>query len=129
MFRTVVFHHTFENEWRFDDHNTAVAPGARDLAEGVARELGKSVNVITPVEQHSYYGWAFEVKFAGCRFVNVLNPADEECYLTVQLCWYWLHAFLRRRPRPRFEAYCLILEQALVAIPQISGVVWENYRS
>lgn len=125
MFRVVEFQSTFANEWRFDAHDNPIMPGARELADAIVRELGKRVNVITPVEQHSYYGWAFDVKFKGCRFVNVLNPADTVCYLTVRLCWHWLRAFLLQRPRRRFDEYCVILGEALAEIPQVSGVAWQ----
>jgi hypothetical protein len=86
------------------------------------------VNVITPVEQHSYYGWAFDVRFGGCRFVNVINPAGDVCYLTVKLCSYWLRALLLQRPQQRFDEYGAVLNEALLAIPQVSGVEWQEYR-
>jgi hypothetical protein len=128
MYRTVQFESTFANEWRFDANEFPVAPGARDLAEAIVGELGKRVSGISAVEQHSFYGWAFEARYAGCRFINVVNPAEPVCYLTIHLCWYWLRAVLLQRPRRVYDEYCVVVSEALAAIPQVSGVRWEGYR-
>ncbi len=129
MFRTAEFRSTFANNWQFDENENPIAPGVRELADTIARELESRANVVSLIEQHSYYAWSFEAKFAGCRFVNVLNPGDEACYLTVQLCWYGARVLLLQRPRKRFDTYCSILEASLAAIQGVSDVVWQPYRS
>jgi hypothetical protein len=126
MFRTLEFRSTFPSQWRFDASENPSEPGARELADAIAYQLAQRTMLIRPVELHSYYGWAFDVRFAGCRFVNVLTPAEERCYLTVQLCWYRLRALLLQRPRQRFDEYSVILGKALAAIPQVSEVVWQQ---
>jgi hypothetical protein len=128
MLRAVEFRSGFANDWQFDADGNPVAPGARELADAIAGELEKHADVVVPVEQHSYYGWAFETRFAGCRFINVLNPGDKRCYFTVELCWCWVRALLLQRPRHRFDAYCAVLEKSLAAIPRVSDVVWESLR-
>jgi hypothetical protein len=126
MYRTLEFGSTFPNEWKFDANEAPVAPGAKELADAIARELSKYVKEVTPVSQHSYFGWAFDVNFAGWWFFNVLNPADARCYLTIHLPWCWLRGLTLQRPRQRFDEYCRSLEQALMAIPQVSEIVWQS---
>ena len=125
MFRTVEFLSTFASEWQFDASGNPVAPGARELADAIANKLGKRMNVVLPVELHSYFGWAFEVAFGGCRFINVLNPGNENCYFTIKLCWYGLRTLLLQRLRRKFDEYCIILENVLAEIPPVSSVVWK----
>jgi hypothetical protein len=125
MYRTVRFASSFENEWKFDAKGDPIAPGARALANAVASELGRQEDSITHVAQWSFYGWAFAAKVRGCWFINVLNPTDKVCYLTVHLRKFWFHALTLRHPWRRLRAYCAILEKSLTGIPQVSEVIWE----
>ena len=128
MYRTVTFDTTFPNEWEFDETNSPVAPGARELAEALVNVLRGRASSITPIEQHEYYGWRFDVVVAKSTFFNVLNPADR-CYLTVSMRWYWLKSIFGRQPRLSFERYCNLITDALREIPEVSAIEWEPYRS
>jgi hypothetical protein len=128
MLRSVEFKSTFANDWQFTAGGDPIAPGARELADVIVRELSSRMRIVEPVEQHSYYGWAFAVEFAGCRFDNVINPGNQRCYLTVRLCWQWLRALLLQHPQQRFEEYCKVLSAVLGAIPQLSNVTWQEYK-
>jgi hypothetical protein len=124
MIRTVKFKSSFVNEWRFDASGNPVAPGARELADRIASKIAERASVVRPIRQHSYYGWAFDVRYDNCRFINVLNPASDENYLSIKLGFYWLRWLLTRHSRQKLDEYCLVVKQALAAIPQISNVVW-----
>ena len=128
MYRTVEFQSVFTNEWQFDDAGNAVAPGARELAGAIVASLRSRVQSTTTVEQHSYYGWGFDVVFANRRFYNVVNPLDVECFLTVKFPWQWFWALLLCRPREAFDRYCQVLSDSLAEIPQVSEVKWKAYR-
>jgi len=58
----------------FDSELNPAAPGARDLAETIVAKLRNRVSVVTQVEQHEFYGWAFETAVGKGAFYNVLNP-------------------------------------------------------
>lgn len=128
MYRTAEFTSSFPNEWVFDANENPIAPGARELAEAFAIELRRRVESTMPIGQRDYYGWEFVARFDGCRFLNVLNPVDDTCYLTVQLLWQWLRALLLQRPHATFERYCQVVSDTLAAIPQVSAVQWQGYR-
>ncbi len=130
MYRTVTFKHECPGEWHTSaEGGEEVAPESRQLPEEVARFVEPSVSFIGPVVQHSYYGWAFEVKVGECIFFTVFNIIPDECYLTVSLSWYFLKRLLRKRPMEAFESYCGILEDALRAIPSVSDISWQEYRN
>lgn len=124
MYRTVTFKSTFPNQWQFDHAGNAVAPGARELAEAIVASLRSRVESTTAIEQHSYFGWGFEVTFENRRFCNVVNPAGDEACLTVQFPWQWVWELLLRRPKKTFDRYCDVLADSLAAIPQVSAINW-----
>jgi hypothetical protein len=129
MYRTVEFKHTFPDEWVFDENENPIAPGARELANAVVSGLSARISNVSRVQQHSFYGWGFDVEFEGSTFYNVVNPADEKCYLTVQMLGYWLKWLLRKRPRDSFERYSTVLTEVLRDIPALSGINWQQYRT
>ncbi|HJY77138.1 MAG TPA: hypothetical protein VKE95_10925 [Burkholderiales bacterium] len=128
MYRTVEFKSTFTNDWHFDANGNALAPGARKLAETIVARLQPRLDATTDIEQHSYYGWAFRATYSGHFFYNVLNPASDLCFLTVQCPWQWFRTLLLRRPPNRLERYCNVVSDALSEIPEVSGVSWQEYR-
>jgi len=130
VYRTVTFNHGCPGEWRTsEDGVEVVASESRELPEAVARSVAHRVAFIGSVVQHSYYGWAFDAKLDGCAFYTVFNIAPEECWLTVCLRWYWLKRLFGKKPRATFDRYCGIVGDALQAIPTVSDIAWEEYRS
>lgn len=129
MYRTVEFDSTFPNEWRADEDGNTLGPGARELAEAIVHEIGPSMRVCLALEQHKDYGWRWDVEFEGVRFVNVLNPVDKDCYLTVELGWYPVRWLLGQKPGKRLQRYCAQLTEALGHVPQVSNVRWGEPRS
>jgi hypothetical protein len=129
MDRTVEFKSALPDEWQFAEDGNPVAPGSRGLADEIVAELSEKVSEITPVEQHSYYGWGFETRFEGCRFYHVLNPVAGDCYLTVQCVGYWRRRILFLRPQETFNRYCDVLDHALNNVRGVSDVRWTNYNA
>ena len=127
MYRTVAFKSTFPNEWTFNENECPVAPGARELAEVIVSSLRSRLSSVTSVEQHEYYGWGFATVLDRSRFYNVLNPVDDDCYLTVSMDWYSLKSLLLMRPHVSFDQYCSIISETLQKIPEVSDVKWEPY--
>lgn len=128
MYRTVVFKSAYPDEWKFDEKGNPLAPGARELADNFVGTLANHVSSVSPVEQHSYYGWRFVAKHNGCTFHNVMNPVGDECYMTLSMSWYWLKAVLGRKPWMAFDRYCGVLDQVLHSLTKVSNPVWEQYR-
>jgi hypothetical protein len=129
VYRTAVFRSDHPNEWQFDEHENPMSPGSRQLAENIVAMLGPCVAETTPVEQHSFYGWAFCANLDGFTFDNVLSPGDGECYLTILLRGYWLKKLLMRRPREAFDRYCELVNRVLNDTPGFSDIIWEDYRN
>jgi hypothetical protein len=119
--RELEFTSSFPNEWTFNALGCPVGPGARELAEAIAAGLSNAGMRVGGIDQWEYYGWAFEVHFDRCCFLNVLNPVDK-CYLTISLQWYWLHWLLARQPRLSFDRYLKQMTDVLAGIPEISGI-------
>jgi hypothetical protein len=116
-------------EWGYDDAGEPVTPGGRWLAEAIAASLATSSGTTTEVDQHEYYGWGFTCRFGKHSFYQVLNAADEDVYLTVQMEWYLVKKFLRHKPHAAFERYCGLVSAALATIKGVSEVRWEDYTS
>jgi hypothetical protein len=127
VFRTVEFNSGFVNESQFDARGNQIAPGSRQCAEAIVLALRPLVQSVSPVLQHSSYGWSFAVRHESFHFFNVLNPAGA-CYLTIQLEWQWLWALLGFRPREHFERYCDLVTTTLESIPELSTISWQGFR-
>lgn len=128
MLRSVTFLSKFPNEWTFNENETPTAPGARELAETIVAKLRQRVVSVSEVDQHEYYGWGFWATTDRGTFYNVLNPAADECYLTLSMEWYAWKFLLFQRPRQTFDHYCEILTEALREIAEVSAIEWEEYR-
>jgi len=129
VYRTLEFKSEYPDEWQFDQEDNPIGPGSRELADEIAARLAEYASVISSVEQHSYYGWGFETRYENCTFYQVLNPADGDCYFTIQCLGYWLRKLLFKKPRQTFGRYCDVVDQALRRIPQISDLKWGDFRS
>ncbi len=68
------------------------------------------------------------MRFGGRRFYNVLNPVDDQCYLTIEFSLQWFWALMGCRPQNTFDSYCHALTEALAEIPQMSSITWADYR-
>jgi hypothetical protein len=124
MHFTAIFKSTFPNVWTFDEFGSPHVPGGHQLAETIAAKLITRLRDVTPVEQHEYFGWEFTASTDRASFYNVLNSADDYCYLTATMNWYGLKALLLKRPRADFEQYRELLTDVLHAIPEVSAVKW-----
>jgi hypothetical protein len=124
QYRVVEFIYAGPNEWKFDGNGDPVAPGARDLAESLRRQLTERQVSASQIEQHGFYGWGFNTQFKRHAYYNVLNPADRECYLSISMNWFLLQAMLLRSPHAHFDCYCETVELALQSLPMVSGIAW-----
>ena len=97
MYRKVEFKSEYPDDWQFDENDNPIAPGSREVADQIAAQLADHVSEVSPVDQHSYYGWSFETNFENCRFYQVLNPVDGDCYFTVQCLGYWIRKLLFKK--------------------------------
>ena len=128
MYRTVEFRAVYTDEGQLDGCGNNAVPGARDLAEAFVARLRSHAQSVTDIEEHSDYGWGFDVRFQNRSFHNVLNPIDDQCFLTVSLSLQWLWALLLRHPRETFDRYCQAISETFSELPQVSAVKWEDYR-
>lgn len=126
MYRTLEFRSALRNEWQFGERGNPTAPGSRELVDRLIRELGRRIPILTPVEQHSYYGWAFTTRLDRCTFQNVLNPGIDTCFLAISIELYWLSVLLRRRPKRALDRYVRILDEALRQIEVVSDLRWHS---
>ena len=121
MYRTLKLQSSWSNEWVFDEHENPIAPGARELADGIAAELERQLECVTDVSQHSFYGWGFTTQFDHASFYHVLNPSDP-VYLTIGYRNYWLDWLLLRRPLERFDRYMSLLIGVVKNMPKVTDV-------
>ena len=129
MYRTIHFKHEHAGDWQTSaEGGDAVAPESRELPDAVAQIVAQSVSSVSPVEQHEYYGWAFDARLDRCAFYTVFNIVPEECWVTTQLRWYWLKSLLGKKPKATFDRYCGILEDALRKTPGVSETAWQECR-
>ena len=129
MYRTIHFKHDRAGDWQTAaDGGDEVAPESRELPDAVAQIVAQSVSSVSAVEQHEYYGWAFDAKVNDCSFYTVFNIVPEECWITAQLRWYWLKSLLGKKPKETFDQYCGIVEDALRKTQGVSEMAWQEYR-
>ncbi|MDP6442748.1 MAG: hypothetical protein QGG36_04400 [Pirellulaceae bacterium] len=126
MHRTVQFKSTWVNEPVFDENDNQEAPGARDLAEAIAAVVADHVSAVTRVENHSYYGWSFDSSYDGATFEHVLNPVDDEGYLTVRYVGFLVDRIRFRKPGKRFDKYCELLRTVLPLVEKTSDFEWTD---
>ena len=129
MYRTVTFDYAGELGGVFDEDGYPVTPAGRDLTLRIATALASGDSRVSEVEQHEDYGWSFSCQVGKDGFFQVVNPADREVYLTVQMPGYLVKRLLLGTPRRAFDRYCEKLGAALASIPGVSGLRWDGYTS
>jgi hypothetical protein len=125
MYRTVHFTTSRADDAKFDEAGEPIGVGHRALAEHLREAISKGVTATTPVEQHSYYGWRFDVTFERCSFETVLNPIHPDCHLTITLPGVLLWRLLQRRPHEAFTHYCALVEAVLKRMTDLRQIAWE----
>ncbi|MGJ8698097.1 MAG: hypothetical protein ACSHYF_17390 [Verrucomicrobiaceae bacterium] len=130
MYRTLIFRSESDDEPEFNDSEDQIRPGSRDVAEAIVEELGRlsAVNV-SSIDQHEFYGWGFYTEVEGGSFYNVLNPVEDEAYLTVSMSFFFIKRMLLKKPKKCFEVYCSILTKAVEATGGATDLKWEDYRT
>jgi hypothetical protein len=123
MYRCIAYTSTFPAPWG----DGFVLPEARTGTDAIAEALRRRGHVVSAVEAHKSYGFAFDVQFEGCLFRNVVNPIQEECYLTSSMSGYLLKKLTFRGPRKTFDRYCGEISAAFATLPEISGAKWGAY--
>lgn len=123
MYRKVRFRSTIPAPWGDGD----VLPESSKGTERVAQALAPRVSHVSAVEQHNFYGWGFWSKFEGCTFDNVINPVDDDCFMTISMPAYLVRQLTFRRPRRTFDSYCQALDEALRTITEVSAIEWRDY--
>jgi hypothetical protein len=123
MHRTAHFKTAEPEAWTFDANGEVQVPGGRQLAEKLRDGIAAPARTVSAVEQHSYYGWRFEVALDGVSLACVLNAADD-CSFTVEIASL-LPAFLLSRRHRQALAECeRAFDGLLRGWPEITDVSW-----
>ena len=124
MHRTVHFKTTESEEWTFDANGNPDVPGGKALAQKLCAAVAGAAQAVGTVEQHSYYGWRFEVAFKDVTVQCVLNAAGEESYFTVEVDSILPSWLLPRRVRRAFAELEVVFDTLLRELPGIHAVAW-----
>ncbi len=99
-----------------EHENEIVAPDGEALMRAISEQLREVGHFISGFDQHSFYGWTFEVVIPGKR-----------CWLLLQRSDRWLLQ-VNDPPlifgKPRFASFLDVCRKCLVAVPEISSVRW-----
>jgi hypothetical protein len=129
MYRTLTFWTTSVDEGEFDENDDPSVPPGRQLSSKLVADLEPHIESVTECSQHSYYGWTFDSRFKGCRFINVINPVDDDVYLTVKMSWYGLKSLVSSRPHRIFDEYCDVLSRVVSNLEGTTSQEWADYAS
>ena len=80
----VTFNADFPDETVWDENDEIRIPGGKHIIDMIWGELGKSKFKITSPEQHSYYGWAFEIRDGDATMWLLLQGGDLWILMTMQ---------------------------------------------
>ena len=110
------------DEGEFDDKGNAIRPPGKEIAEYLKSALGVEGFGVTPVSQHSFYGWAFEAR---------LDKSVVWCLLQFPGPWLVLTkgrgGILSRLFSRNSEAHsrvCRAIHKSLTHNPLVASVRW-----
>ena len=126
MYRAVSFRYAQPIEWEYDEQGYPVRPGGRALAEEIRTLLTAAGCRMSEVEQHEDYGWGFSCRVGKDYFYNVLDPVDDDVYLTIEMEWYQVKRLLLRKPLLAFDRYCGLVGAALALMAGLSEIHWDS---
>jgi hypothetical protein len=72
----VTFDAEFPDDAQWDEQGNALVPGGRAVAEAIKDKLQERAVSCSDVAQHSFYGWAFDVKSENSRVWCLLQTGD-----------------------------------------------------
>jgi hypothetical protein len=99
-----------------EEGGEVVTPGGATVAELLRGAVAERGLTTTPVRQHSFYGWAFDVS-AGEVTVECMIQFPDPWLLITEVSGTLLGRIFRRRPRETHDAVLNILRETLVASP------------
>jgi hypothetical protein len=94
----------------------AEIPLGRPIAEHLHARLEAEKFVVCEVYQHSFYGWAFEVRF-GNVVVWCMLQGSETWLLITEVPGRWLDRLLRRAPDEKHQTVLDVLRKVLAQSP------------
>lgn len=102
-------------------------PGGRTISTSIAAFLINRGFEVSSVEQHSFYGWAFDVRSDDCRAWCLLQDADPWLLIVEQRKGglSWLRG---SEPTARMETLLNTLGMLMSAESEYSSVCWYTRR-
>ncbi len=82
--RTVAtFDAAFPDDAEWDEHGNLLIPGGRAVTEALHDALVAIGSHCTPVVQHSFYGWKFDIECKGTRFTYIVQSFENDQWLLI----------------------------------------------
>lgn len=99
-------------------------PLGRPIAEDLRARLAADKLVVSEVYQHSFYGWAFEVRFGRVTVWCMLQTPDAWLLIT-DVPGRWIDRLLGRAPDEKHQAVIDVL-RGVLARPPFHDAKWST---
>ena len=99
-----------------EENDVVVKTGGENIMEHLRSGLAARGLAPTPVEPHSYYGWAFEVPVDGVTIWCMIQGAEKWLLIT-EVRSRLVQRLLGRRPDKKHEALLRALAEIMAAPP------------
>jgi hypothetical protein len=112
-----------EEESDFDDGGDITRPGGHAIAEHIQSGLRKRGLNVTNVEQHEFYGWAFDI-VGNQNTVWCMLQFAEPWLLVAEVPSTWWERLKGRKPDAEHAEVCRAIHECLVSGGRASSVRW-----
>lgn len=100
-----------------EEDDQIVMPGGANVMQHLRSALAARGFAPSAVEQHSHYGWAFEVPIGSVPVWCMIQGGPDTWLLITEVPMRFFHRLLGRRPDAKHEAVLTALREILAAAP------------
>jgi hypothetical protein len=123
MRNLATFEADFEDDAVLDSKQNIVSPAGQNIAMAIASHLSTLGYECSEPEQHSFYGWCFDVCWERERFWLLLQGGDP-WLLICERNPTILQRLFRRRDEGCFNSFLLAVDTALKADTRFTDIRW-----
>lgn len=116
----------FPDDSQWDDQGTEIVPGGRTIAQTIRERLLEQGVSCSDLDQHSFYGWTFDVSVSAIKWCLIITTAAEGWMIQFEQEKSLLSRVFGNSDSDTFTQLLPIVHHILTSDTRFSNILWHT---